>query len=180
MTGDQSMTNTELSVSKSKRVRVQLNAVVSVLFVVVTYTAAVAQPPRRLTPEQEALAQRIDGMLIAPCCFANTVAEHRSPISDEIRDHIRVAVASGAAENEILNAFVGKYGERILAAPKPQGFNLLAYVLPAVVLAVGLLLIAFTLHRHRPQRVEPNTVPPEQFPEQLKARFEAEMAQFDG
>jgi len=88
-------------------------------------------------------------------------------------------LAGGATETEILNAFVAKYGERILAAPKPQGFNLLAYVLPMVALAAGLVVIAFTLRWHRPQRVEPNAVPPEEIPEQLKTRFEAELAGFD-
>jgi len=168
------MTDTELSVSKSKRVRAQLNAVVSVLFVVYT---ALAQPPPHLTAQQEVVARRLEGMLIAPCCFVNTVAEHRSPISDEIRDQIRAAVASGKTETEILDAFVATYGERILAAPKPQGFNLLAYVLPAVAIAVGLLIIAVVMRRHGPQA--PKAGPPSEIPDQVKARFEAELAHFD-
>jgi cytochrome c-type biogenesis protein CcmH len=141
-------------------------------------SAAVAQSPPRLAPEQEAIARRLEGTLIAPCCFANTVAEHRSPLSDQVREEVRALVAGGATETQILDAFVAKYGERILAAPKPQGFNLLAYVLPLVALAAGLVVIAFTLHRRRPLRVEPSAVPPETTGA-LKARFEAELAHFD-
>ena len=125
------------------------------------------------------MARRLEGMLIAPCCFVNTVAEHRSPLSDKVREEVRTLVASGATETEILDAFVAKYGERILAAPKPQGFNLLAWVLPAVVFAVGLVVVAFTLYRRRPRPPEPSVTRPEPPPEALKARFEAELSRFD-
>ena len=176
--GVESRITAELSMGKSTRVRAQLIAFVSVLFVVMAYAAVVAQSPP-LTPEQEAMVRRLEGMLIAPCCFANTVAEHRSPLSDQVREEVRALVAGGATETEILDTFVAKYGERILAAPKPQGFNLLAYILPAVALAAGLLLIAFTLHRHRPRPVEPSAVPPETASDALRARMEAELAHFD-
>ena len=169
-----------LSMGKSTRVRAQLIALVSVLFVVMTYPAGVAQSSPRLTAEQEAIAQRLEGMLIAPCCFVNTVAEHRSPLSDEVREEVRAMVARGATETEILDAFVAKYGERILAAPKPQGFNLFAYVMPVVALAVGAVVIAFTLYRHRPRPAKPRSVEAEKPPDQLKARFDAELARFDG
>ena len=161
---------------KSTRVRAQLIAFVSALFVVMAY--AVAQSPP-LTPEQVVIAQRLVGMLIAPCCFTNTVAEHRSPLSDQVREEVRALVAGGATETEILDAFVAKYGERILAAPEPQGFNLFAYVMPVVALAVGAVVIAFTLHRHRPQPVEPTAAPPETTSDALRARMEAELTRFD-
>ena len=176
--GVESRITAELSMGKSTRVRAQLIAFVSVLFVAMAYAAAVAQSPP-LTPEQEAMVRRLEGMLIAPCCFANTVAEHRSPLSDQVREEVRALVAGGATETEILDTFVAKYGERILAAPKPQGFNRLAYVLPIVALAAGLVVIAFTLPRHRPRPVEPSAVPPPEIPDQLKARFEEELARFD-
>ncbi len=166
------------SVSRTKRSGEQLLSFMgALLFAVVPYPA-LAQSPPRLTAEQEAIARRLDGRFIAPCCFANTLADHRSPVAEQLRQELRTLLASGATETQILNAFVAKYGERILAAPKPQGFNLLAYVLPAVALAAGLVVIALTLHRHRPQRVEPSAVPPETT-DALKARFEAELAQFD-
>jgi len=150
------------------------------LLLLVSCSVAVAQAAPVLTPEQEAVARRLDGMFIAPCCFANTLAEHRSPVAEQVRQELRTMLAGGATETEILNAFVAKYGERILAAPKPQGFNLLAYVLPVVALAAGLVVIAIVLRRRRPQRVGPNAQLPEEISEQLKARFEAELDRFDG
>ncbi len=151
----------------------------SLLLAVMTFTAALAQAPLRLSPEQLATVQRLENTLIAPCCFTNTVAEHRSPLSDKVREEVRALVASGATETEILDAFVAKYGERILAAPTPHGFNLLAYLLPLIALSAGALVIVFTLRRHRPRPVEPTGVEAEPS-DQIKARFDAELARFDG
>ena len=36
----------------------------------------------------------------------------------------------GKTADEIVAAFVAKYGEKVLMAPKPEGFNLAGYVVP--------------------------------------------------
>ena len=169
----------ELFVNKSKRIGSEVRALVALLFVGVLCTAAVAQSPTQLTPKQEEIAQHVEGMLMAPCCFANTVAEHRSPLSDQIREEVRGLVANGATETEILDLFAGKYGERILAAPKPQGFNLVAYLLPGGALAAGLIVIGSILRRRRPSIVEPSVGLPGANADQIRAQFEDELAHFD-
>ena len=55
--------------------------------------------------------------------------------------------------DDIVAAFVAKYGEQILMAPKPEGFNLAGYLVPgAVVLTAGALLAAVLLRRSRLMR----------------------------
>ena len=165
----------ERSASTTRRGKQMLWFIGALLFAVVSHAGAQSPPP--LTPEQEAIARRLDQTFIAPCCFANTLAEHRSPVAEELRQELRTMLAGGATEEQIVDTFVARYGERILAAPKPQGFNLLAYALPAVAIAVGLLVVAFVMRHHR-QRA-PSTVPPPEVPDQLKAQFEEELARFD-
>jgi cytochrome c-type biogenesis protein CcmH len=50
---------------------------------------------------------------------------------------------AGKTAQEILDAFVAKYGEKALMAPKPEGFNLWGYLLPgsAILLAGGALVV---------------------------------------
>jgi cytochrome c-type biogenesis protein CcmH/NrfF len=56
----------------------------------------------------------------------------------------------GKTPEEVVAAFVGKYGEQILMAPKPEGFNLAGYLLPgALVAAVGTALTVVLLRRSR-------------------------------
>jgi cytochrome c-type biogenesis protein CcmH len=48
---------------------------------------------------------------------------------------------AGKTAQQVLDAFVTKYGEKALMAPKPEGFNLWGYLLPgsAILLAAGAL-----------------------------------------
>ena len=58
--------------------------------------------------------------------------------------------AAGKRGQEIVDAFVAKYGEKVLMAPKPRGFNLAGYLVPSVglITASGGLL-AMLLRRRR-------------------------------
>jgi cytochrome c-type biogenesis protein CcmH len=54
----------------------------------------------------------------------------------------------GQSAQQVLDAFVAKYGEKALMAPKPKGFNLAGYLVPGVAItATGAALV--TLIRRR-------------------------------
>ncbi len=98
----------------------------------------------------ESSAQAIEGKLMAPCCMANPVSEHFSPAADRMRVEIRTMLTQGKSEGEILDFFVDRHGLQILAMPPARGFNLLAYLIPFLVLVagVGLLIVAMRRWRH--------------------------------
>jgi cytochrome c-type biogenesis protein CcmH/NrfF len=50
-------------------------------------------------------------------------------------------------EQEILDGFVKRYGERILSAPTGRGFNLLAYLVPPVALVGALVALVAGMRR---------------------------------
>jgi cytochrome c-type biogenesis protein CcmH/NrfF len=63
----------------------------------------------------------------------------------------------GKTPEEVVAAFVGKYGEQILMAPKPEGFNLAGYLLPgALVAAVGTALTVVLVRRGRRMTAVPS------------------------
>lgn len=92
--------------------------------------------------------RKIAALLIAPCCWSMTADAHSSQIAYDMRAQIRAALARGKSEEEILQAYVVQYGERVLAKPTKQGFNLLAWTLPFVALVAGGLILWRFLHRH--------------------------------
>jgi cytochrome c-type biogenesis protein CcmH len=73
-------------------------------------------------------ARQIETMLIAPCCWLQQVSQHQSQASDEVKQEIRVLLASGKTRQEVLDMFVAQYGPRILAEPPAKGFGRLLYV----------------------------------------------------
>jgi hypothetical protein len=58
--------------------------------------------------------------------------------SPALHREIVALFAEGKTSEQVMAAFVDKYGEKILMAPKPEGFNLAGYVVPgAAILTVG-------------------------------------------
>ena len=54
---------------------------------------------------------------------------------------------SGKDAQGIIDAFVAQYGEQVLMAPKPVGFNWLGYLLPGVLIVTGGSILALVLRR---------------------------------
>ncbi len=54
----------------------------------------------------------------------------------------------GKSADEIVAAFVEKYGEDVLMAPKPEGFNIAGYVVPGILITlVGTVMIVILRRR---------------------------------
>lgn len=59
-----------------------------------------------------------------------------------MRHEVRELLAAGYSEEQVLDYFEQAYGEFIRLVPKPRGFNLVVWVLPVALLALGGALIA--------------------------------------
>lgn len=101
-------------------------------------------------PGAEVLAKKLEGELIAPCCWSQTIGEHRSEASEQMRREIRDMIDKNMSHQQIIDFYVAQYGERILAAPRPRGFNLMAYVLPGAALLAGAWVVVVLMRRWRP------------------------------
>lgn len=55
----------------------------------------------------------------------------------------------GKSGQEIVDAFVAKYGEKALMAPKPEGFNLAGYLLPGAAIATAAAALFAVISRRR-------------------------------
>ena len=63
----------------------------------------------------ERLIREIEDTLIAPCCWNQPISQHYSEVSEQMRREVRAMVAAGRTKRDILDHFVARYGERILA-----------------------------------------------------------------
>jgi cytochrome c-type biogenesis protein CcmH len=70
-------------------------------------------------------------------------------VSPAMHRDILALAAGGYTAQEILDAFVGVYGERVLMAPPAEGFNLFGWVAPFVALGVGGVTVAALLRSWR-------------------------------
>lgn len=113
----------------------------------VVFAALAAPQATPLDPALEAEARQIETEVIAPCCWSQQVSVHQSPAADQMRADIRAMLAGGRSHDQVLEAFVAQYGERILAVPPARGYKLSLYVLPVVLLVASALVLGVLVKR---------------------------------
>jgi cytochrome c-type biogenesis protein CcmH len=123
--------------------------------------------------------REIEDNLIAPCCWSQTVSQHYSEVSEQIRQEVRAMVAAGKSRDEILDYYVAKYGERILATPRAKGFNRMVYILPWAALVLGAWLLIVLLRKQRQPEFAAVPNPPSVSDERYTAIIEKEMKEMD-
>lgn len=139
---------------------------VAVLLVtgVVPAAAQAPAPATAVLPAAlEKEARQIERMLIAPCCWRAPVSEHASPASDEVKQQIREWLGRGMTEQQVLDAFVERYGARILAEPPNKGAGRYLYVAPWLVFglsAIGLVVLVKKLTASRAAAAPAAGTPP--------------------
>ncbi|MDP7272327.1 MAG: cytochrome c-type biogenesis protein CcmH [Candidatus Marinimicrobia bacterium] len=84
---------------------------------------------------QEELVLDIERSLMATCCWSGTVYDHGN---SEMESEIETLVKAGKTKEDVLDHFVNKHGERVLAIPVAAGFNLFVWLAPAL---IGLISI---------------------------------------
>ncbi|HUM04231.1 MAG TPA: cytochrome c-type biogenesis protein CcmH [Terriglobales bacterium] len=112
---------------------------------------------RPLSPAESRHYERLTHALIAPCCWREPIAIHRSEEAIRMLDEVAQLIVSGRSEDEIKAMYVARYGERILADPPGRQGQWL-YVVPVGVLG-SLTLLAILRLRGLVARTEPQRSP---------------------
>lgn len=96
---------------------------------------------------KDPLQQELEYMIMAPCCYGAPVGDHDSDAAKQVKAQIAQLLSEGKTRDEILDMYVAIYGERILAQPRAQGFNVLAYVMPLLILVIGGLVVIYVINQ---------------------------------
>ncbi len=103
---------------------------------------------------QEERAVRLDKRLICPVCPGETIDQSQVEIAKQMRTIVREKLAEGASDEEVLNFFVDRYGDFVLAQPPKEGFNLIAWIVPPLVLILGGGALFFIVREMRKRKPE--------------------------
>jgi uncharacterized iron-regulated membrane protein/cytochrome c-type biogenesis protein CcmH/NrfF len=117
-------------------------AVLLLIMLAASSTALSQTGPPSLTSAQVARIRKIEGRLMAPCCYTQTILDHDSQVAVEMRNEVTALVASGKSEEEIITYYRTKYGETILVVPDGwSGKFLTATPLLLFIASTGLLVL---------------------------------------
>ncbi len=97
--------------------------------------------------------RKIAHQLRCPTCQAMSVKESEAGLSVNMKNKIREMLLEGKSENEITEFFVERYGEWILRSPQKEGFNLILWLAPLVIIVVvGLIVVRILWKRSGRER----------------------------
>ena len=101
-----------------------------------------------VSPSRQSLDQRVydvASQLKCLVCQGESVADSPATLSLQMRSVIRQQLQSGKSEQEVIQYFVSRYGDRILLSPPLQGLTLLAWLVPITLMICGMLFVFVVL-----------------------------------
>jgi cytochrome c-type biogenesis protein CcmH len=107
----------------------------------------------------DARVREIAAQLRCPICQGLSVADSPSELANEMRTLVREQLQQGKTSAEVLDYFTQRYGEWILLAPPKHGFNLVIWVLPFILLPIGVAAVYLGARRwvRRSAAAEPSS-----------------------
>jgi len=146
---------------------------------------ALALAAPALASEQHPSQSELEAQLVCPTCHT-TLDESDAPVARQMKAYIRTRIAAGATKSEIVNELVGppnNLGIGVLGVPRKHGFDLLAWLLPFLGIAIGAVALgaaAWYWSRNRTPEgavVAASAGPP--LAPELERRVDEELARFD-
>ena len=136
-----------------------------------------ADAPTQYQLETDLTCQCGCGLTVHSCNHLNCGSG--IPLKQEIAEQI----STGKSRPEILDYFEKKYGEKILSSPTTRGFNIAAWTVPFIAIALGGLLVAVVISRWRRSTTAREAAPGDAglraVDSALRARLDDELRDFD-
>ena len=138
-----------------------------------------------LASEQHPTQSELEEELVCPTCHT-TLDESDSPVARQMKLEIRKGIAAGKTKSEIIDSLVGppnNMGVAILGVPRKHGFDLLAWLLPFVGIAVGAVALGAAAWYWSRNRAADGSRTPAMagapLDPELERRVDEELARFD-
>ncbi|MCC6318471.1 MAG: cytochrome c-type biogenesis protein CcmH [Gemmatimonadaceae bacterium] len=94
------------------------------------------------------VAREVSSGLRCPVCQGLSIQDSPADLAVEMKHLVREQLAQGRTPDQVRAYFIEKYGEWVLLEPEPQGFNLLVYALPLLLLTAGGYVVVRFVRRH--------------------------------
>lgn len=126
------------------------------LLLFITFALATAPPAQAQdgVPVSDDEVNVVAKELYCPVCPNTPLDVCETQACKDWRDEIRTQLSAGWSEEEVVDYFVERYGERVLAEPQRGGFTSLVWILPVVAVLMGMVFVVQALRdwrfgRHR-------------------------------
>jgi cytochrome c-type biogenesis protein CcmH len=168
-------------------VRAKLTLMSSLVFLIATIFVFLSPGLRNVSRETFAAENptnsEVSEGLTCQCGCGLTVANCNMPtcgFSVPMRREIDRMIGEGKTRAQIIAFYRHEYGEKVLSAPTTEGFNILAWTMPFIALALGGGLMVFAVgrwHSHQPSAPSESNpgAPATPFDPELRRKLEKEL-----
>lgn len=163
-----------------------LGTAVLVVALAVVWGAMLFSASQPQTLDQRAAV--VDSQLLLPGGDGESLSNAAGPQADLMRQVVREQLASGRSEQQVIAYMEAHYGEGILAKPPLDGFTLLIWAVPGLMLVLGVGGVVVVAREWRPARVAPvarsvrmvtaSAAPADESEKTVEAMSEVERAQW--
>ena len=112
--------------------------------------------PTEKDPIAAARAVSLAEKLRCLVCQNQTIADSNADLAQDLRRQIREQVAAGKSDKEIVDYMVARYGDFVLYQPPLKSTTLLLWAGPALLVAIGFVVLARIV---RARRMRPDAPP---------------------
>jgi cytochrome c-type biogenesis protein CcmH len=124
-----------------------------------TWAHAGEARPAADDPALEARMLTVASELRCLVCQNQTIADSHAGLAQDLRQQIREQLRQGRTEAQILDYMTARYGDFVLYRPPFKATTMLLWLGPAVLLALGLIVLGVVLRRR--QRLGPEAFEPD-------------------
>jgi len=124
---------------------------------VLTVAAMAQEPLVFMNPEQEARYNRLTVELRCVVCQNQNLADSDAPLAQDLRKEIYDMMQAGRSDDEIKMFLVDRYGDFVLYEPPVNSNTLALWLMPAVLLLLGAVVVLITVRKRTRMLTEQNT-----------------------
>jgi cytochrome c-type biogenesis protein CcmH len=118
----------------------------------------------------------VEDEVMCPVCGTPLELATEAPQAQRERLLIERLIARCRSKQQIKNELAAQFGDRVLAVPDDKGFDLAAYVVPALAVLLGCGAVAFAAVRWRGRRRPQAAAPPGG---QSQSRLDSDLERYD-
>jgi cytochrome c-type biogenesis protein CcmH len=104
-------------------------------------------PPVADNPQLEQRVLALSEQLRCLVCQNQTIAESHADLAIDLRNQVREQLGKGSSEQQVIDYMVARYGDFVMYKPPFKPVTWLLWYGPILLLAAGLGLLAYQLHR---------------------------------
>ena len=138
--------------------------VLALLTVSLTFFLLTANEPETVHAQESYCADQrsaeLNKQILCPQCSGQTIHQSQAPIAQDMRTRVCSLIDEGLSDEEILDYFIARYGENVLAEPPKSGFSLTIWLIPFVAMGLGIGGVVWAVKALRRPAGQPLSVQP--------------------